>query len=214
MKKSCLFLIAALVFCLTTLHAFEPQKKTVTLPKTKAKINRISKDKLEPYVPMNINGDKVVKDNINKLMWEVKSSKDSNSNYGNPNDADNTYAWYDPNPATNGTAEGLSRNSSDFLTAMNSRHYAGYSDWRMPTLDELKTLIIESDNHTHIDTNLFPNTIFLKNNNLQYYWTSTDYDYCSQPGICIWAVTFRTGHTIGNHSKVLKHHIRAVRDLK
>jgi len=64
-------MIAALVFCLTTLHAVELQKKTLPVPKTK--IKRISPDQLEPYVPMSINGDRVVKDNINKLMWEVKS---------------------------------------------------------------------------------------------------------------------------------------------
>jgi hypothetical protein len=41
-----------------------------------------------------------VKDNVTGLIWEMKNSKDGVKNYNNPHDADNTYTWYDSNPAT------------------------------------------------------------------------------------------------------------------
>ena len=44
----------------------------------------------------------MVRDNVTGLIWEAKQNKDGNLDYSDPNDADNTYTWYDPNPATNG----------------------------------------------------------------------------------------------------------------
>ena len=44
----------------------------------------------------------MVKDNVTGLVWEMKTSKDGVKNYNDPHDADNTYTWYDSNPATNG----------------------------------------------------------------------------------------------------------------
>jgi hypothetical protein len=44
----------------------------------------------------------MVKDNVTGLIWEMKTSKDAVKNYTDPHDADNTYTWYDSNPATNG----------------------------------------------------------------------------------------------------------------
>ncbi len=35
----------------------------------------------------------MVLDNETNLIWEVKQNKDSVQDYGNPNDADNTYTW-------------------------------------------------------------------------------------------------------------------------
>lgn len=212
MRKIFLVIAALLMFGFT-LHASEPQRQITKVPLKNIPVRKLAPDQTQPYAAMDINGDKVVKDNVNKLMWEVKSAKDNHSDYTNPNDADNKYAWYDPNPNTNGTVEGQARNSSDFLNAMNNRYYAGYNDWRMPTLGELKTLLRPSENHQYIDITLFPNTMFLSSNNLLYYWTATSYENCNPTSGCAWVVCFRTSQTIGNHSKVNKHYIRAVRTL-
>ncbi|MBW2709452.1 MAG: hypothetical protein JRD04_09275 [Deltaproteobacteria bacterium] len=50
--------------------------------------------------------DGMVRDNVTGLIWEVKQNKDGTKNYDNPHDADNTYTWYDPDPATNGKSFG------------------------------------------------------------------------------------------------------------
>ncbi|WP_446011601.1 Lcl domain-containing protein [Candidatus Electrothrix sp.] len=86
-----------------------------------------------------------VKDNVTGLIWEVKTDD------GGLHDKDDTYKWYNTNPATNGGADGYENNdgntcygynSSDSSTFCNTEAYVnrvnaagwcGGSDWRMPT---------------------------------------------------------------------------------
>lgn len=78
----------------------------------------------------------MVRDNVTGLVWEVKDNKDGTMDYDNPHDADNIYTWYDPNPNTNGGATGCGgegNDTVDFINALNSARFGGYSDWRLPT---------------------------------------------------------------------------------
>ena len=64
----------------------------------------------------------MVRDNVTGLIWEVKTNKDGVKNYNDPHDADNTYTWYDSNPATNGGNAGTPGNGTDtedFIKALN-----------------------------------------------------------------------------------------------
>ena len=82
----------------------------------------------------------MVRDNVTGLIWEMKTNKDGVKNYNDPHDADNTYTWYDSNPATNGGNVGTPGNGTDtedFINALNNAHYGDYSDWRLPTIKEL-----------------------------------------------------------------------------
>ncbi|KJR40366.1 hypothetical protein MCHI_003737 [Candidatus Magnetoovum chiemensis] len=48
--------------------------------------------------------------------------------YTNPHDADNTYTWYDGNPATNGGyagAAGEGTDTEDFIKALNDSKFGG-----------------------------------------------------------------------------------------
>jgi len=75
-------------------------------------------------------------DNVTGLTWEMKNSKDGVKDYTNPHDSDNTYTWYDSNPATNGGnagTPGSGTDTEDFVKALNDARYGGYSDWRLPT---------------------------------------------------------------------------------
>ena len=117
----------------------------------------------------DINGDSCIVDDVNQLMWEIKS------NDGGLRDKSWTYTWYDSNPITNGGESGIadtgisttsnyqaqpnidvagSDNCFDpitcdieqFVQAVNSQTLCGAGNtsqnpWRVPSAEELKTLV-------------------------------------------------------------------------
>ena len=148
----------------------------------------------------------MVKDNVTGLVWEMKNSKDGKTDYSNPHDADNTYTWYDSNPATNGGGSGTPRagtDTEDFIKSLNDVRYGGYSDWRMPTIKELAYIVNYSISYPGptIDTGYFPDTVS------SFYWASTT--GASSTGAA-WGVYFGYGHANDNH-KSYSYYVRAVR---
>jgi len=150
----------------------------------------------------------MVKDNVTGLIWEMKTNKDGVKNYTDPHDADNTYTWYDSNPATNGGNVGTpgdGTDTEDFIKALNDANYGGFSDWRMSTIDELSSLInysIPSYSGSAINTGYFPNTVS------GFYCSSTT--YASDTNLA-WGLYFGYGFdgTCGKGS--YGYYVRAVR---
>jgi len=151
----------------------------------------------------------MVRDNVTGLIWENKQALDGEKNYANPHDADNTYTWYDSNPATNGGDAGAPGNgittfdTEQFINALNLANYGGYHDWRMPTIKELASIVNYSipDPGPTINTTYFPNT------QASYYWSSTTYaNYTSYA----WIMGFDYGSG-GNDVKDDYFYVRAVR---
>jgi hypothetical protein len=148
----------------------------------------------------------MVKDNVTGLVWETKTNNDGVKNYNNPHDADNTYTWYDSNPATNGGdagTEGLGTDTEDFVKALNDANYGGYSDWRMPTLKELANIVKYSisDPRPKIDTGYFTGTVS------SFYCSSTTRAFNT---FNAWGVNFNYG-TDYNGTKNYSYYVRAVR---
>ena len=133
----------------------------------------------------------MVRDNVTGLIWEMKNNKDGVKNYNDPHDADNTYTWYDSNPATNGGNVGYQGNGTDtedFIKALNDAYYGGFSDWRLPTFKELAYIVNYSIPYPGptINTGYFPNTVAS-----WWYWSSTTYaDYTARA----WNVDFGYGN--------------------
>jgi hypothetical protein len=133
--------------------------------------------------------DGMVKDNVTGLIWEAKTNMDGVQNYNDPHDADNTYTWYDSNPATNGGYAGYpgdGTDTEDFINALNSAHLGGYSDWRLPTIKELRSIVnldIPYPGPT-INTTFFLNTV------PSFYWSSTTY---AHETYYAWGVDFGYG---------------------
>ncbi len=62
----------------------------------------------------------MVKDKSTGLMWEVKHTNDS------IHGMDARYEWTDA--------------TATFIAALNQKHFGGYSNWRMPTEDQIYTI--------------------------------------------------------------------------
>lgn len=112
----------------------------------------------------------MVRDNVTGLIWEVKQNKDGVKNYSNPHDADNTYTWYDSNPATNGGYAGTPGNGTDtqdFIAALNNQNFGGFSDWRLPTRKELRSIVDYGRYDPSVHSAYFINMVAAN------YWSST-----------------------------------------
>ncbi|MGD9731841.1 MAG: Calx-beta domain-containing protein [Desulfamplus sp.] len=147
----------------------------------------------------------MVEDSKTGLIWEVKTTIDEVTNYNDPNDPDNIYTWYNSNLSTNGGYAGIDNdnpNTEDFINAMNSKQFGTFRDWRMPTKDELLTIVRYDVGNPAIDT------VYFKNTKSDYYWTGTTVsDYPEQA----WKVGFYDGYE-GYHEKSEGYYcVRAVR---
>jgi hypothetical protein len=126
----------------------------------------------------------MVRDNVTGLIWENKTVD------GTIHDKDKSYTWYDPTDPNPGTP-GDGTDTKDFLDALNSARFGGYSDWRLPTIRELTSIVnhgIPPSPGPAIDTGYFPNTA------ASWYWSSTtpvNYTYGA------WLVYFDYGYV--NH---------------
>ena len=125
----------------------------------------------------------MVRDNVTGLIWEVKTN-DSSIHY-----KDNQYGWQDAQDV--------------FITALNSQSFGGHSDWRLPTVKELSTIVDSSIPYPGptINTDYFPNTVSSD------YWSSTT--GASNPSVA-WPVDFGDGW-VSNYGKSYGKYVRAVR---
>ncbi len=105
------------------------------------------------YTKLDVNGKQLpnstqswmmVLDNETSLIWEVKQNKDGINNYDNPNDADNKYLSYE--------------SDKKFIKVLNAANWGGFSDWRVPSKEELDTLVDSKGTKRTINTAYFPNT--------------------------------------------------------
>ena len=108
-----------------------------------------------------------VLDDETSLVWEVKSEK-KGIQY-----ALNTYTWFDGESGRdNGTFTkncywGKNCNTESFIKDINKAELCSYSDWRLPTREELNSIVdYYGESDLLIDADFFPNT------QMDSYWTS------------------------------------------
>ncbi|MEP7098028.1 MAG: DUF1566 domain-containing protein [Dokdonella sp.] len=149
------------------------------------------------------------RDNITGLTWEVKSGQFSTLRYSG-----HTYTWYDTTAATNGGAAGSAGinscnstlpgnacNTQTFTNAVNAIALCTYTDWRLPTLREMLTLVFADGSVPAIDASYFPNQTASP------FWTGTP--YASDPTNA-WFVSFADGFD-NSGDKSLVNAVRLVR---
>jgi len=148
------------------------------------------------------NGDGTICDSLTGLMWEMKDASDDTEDYTNPHDVNNYYTV-----TLDGTA------FSDFLIKLNSATddpsevgFAGYTDWRLPTIVELQT--IKDCNFSPCFDPIFnPTAVPIGPYSSEYYHSSTSgFTYTTSK----WIIEFGNGYMFTT-SPTNAYHVRAVR---
>ena len=138
-----------------------------------------------------------VQDNVTGLVWEVKTVD------GGLHDKDARYNWYNTNSATNGGFDGFADddgaicsgynvadsstfcNTQAFAARVNTQSLCGQTDWRVPDINELHSIVHQGKVNPAIDTNYFPNTVS------NWFWSSSP--YASDSGYA-WRLYFDYGY--------------------
>ncbi len=119
----------------------------------------------------------MTQDNVTGLIWEIKTEANKGDKYN----------W---------------QNAQDvFVTGLNSARFGGFSDWRLPSRQELASLVSRGVWNPVIDVLWFPKT------RSSGYWSATTYAYSASGA---WHVYFGNGY-VGNYDKSYSYCVRAVR---
>jgi hypothetical protein len=76
-----------------------------------------------------------------------------------------------------------------YIAAVNSAKLCGYDDWRLPTANELQTIV----NYGIYFPDLKINPIWFPNSGKYFYWASDCYLNSPRPGAMAWGVDFGSG---------------------
>lgn len=130
-------------------------------------------------------------DQFTQLTWEVKTDTPGLQYQGN------TYSWFDPEESHDGELDyrgipdggecsGSNCDTAAYVQALNELALCGYTDWRMPTRDELGSISDPRRNQSppSINTRHFPNT------HAGEYWSGNDYQFQYDAA---WLWSFQTG---------------------
>jgi hypothetical protein len=109
-------------------------------------------------------GWRMVKDNNTGLVWEVKSQHLGDINYKT-----DRYSWHD---------------AQVYIERLNKQDYGGFSDWRLPNREELRTIVNYADMIPAIDLAFFPSVL------PDFYWSKDP--YIPNPKL-IWGIYFAFG---------------------
>lgn len=183
-------------------------KKDIPLQNKAIKIRYLKKGSDGNALPEDASKWACVEDVENGLIWEVKS------NDGSIHDKNNSFTWYQPEATEiiQGVADGgRCKGNSDcdtyaYIEHINQMNYCGYSNWRLPTKEEILSIVDfkSNDSVTKIDTEYFPDAL------PSWYWTASSNE--DKPEYA-WYVLFRNGITL-NDRKERPKHIRLVRTDK
>ncbi|MGB2427778.1 MAG: DUF1566 domain-containing protein, partial [Alteromonas sp.] len=159
------------------------------------------------FTRLNQNGDEVddesqpwrcVRDNVTGYVWEIKTAA------AGLNATDNLYSWYqeEGNGGFEGERNGPDTactltecNTSAYVTAINAAGLCGFFDWRLPTHDELLSIVHYGVvTSPYVDENYFPETGQLSQAPLWYWTAQPNADGVQEEEAqAAWAIDFASG---------------------
>jgi len=157
-----------------------------------------------------------VRDNNTGLLWEVKTNdRGLHSKW-------HTYTWFNPDERQNGGVEGREGEPDDitcgspavvkegcdtakYVAAVNAAGWCGHKDWRLPSVDELASLVDYSSFLPAISKNYFADIVMPAG-----FWTSSP--SAAGPSYA-WIVIFDDGY-LGTCVKSWNYYLRLVRGNK
>jgi len=147
-----------------------------------------------------------VEDTDKGLIWEIKSDDDT------IRDKNNSYSWFEASltDTTQGVADAgkckgdINCDTQSYTQAVNAQNYCGYSDWRLPTREEMLSIVNfeNTSSSVMINSHYFPDAL------PSWYWTASSNENHPEHA---WYVLFRNGIAI-NDLKARPKHIRLVRN--
>ncbi|HMB14868.1 MAG TPA: DUF1566 domain-containing protein [Pelovirga sp.] len=129
------------------------------------------------------------RDNVTGLLWELKTENGMRA-------TTNTYSWYQPDAAVNGGVDGVENGGNcqgsncdtfAYVQAVNQEQLCGSSDWRLPSRQELLSIVDNGRFKPALETRQFPDA------SSQYYWTASPYEDNSQVA---WQIYFLYGEAL------------------
>jgi hypothetical protein len=156
-----------------------------------------------------------IKDFLTRLEWEKKDSANGVADVANAHDADNTYTWTFDNEGTETEMSGtlftsflLKLNGDvDHATTTTLSCFASHCDWRIPSVDELKTILdapCPGVAPCVIDAEFIPNQS-------SRYWTSSRRILGGGAGA--YFVDFTKPTAVASNTKTISYFARAVRNF-
>jgi uncharacterized protein YoxC len=144
----------------------------------------------------------VIFDARTNLLWEKKTSAPGGGNSKDPHDVNNVYSWCVATGSSSGECDG---NQTSWIGEVNAEGFAGFTNWRVPTLEELKTIADASlagcgSGKACIDP-IFGAT------QVAFYWSSTEVEIVD---VMSWGVDFFDTF-VARVDKSSEHQVRAVR---
>lgn len=149
-------------------------------------------------------------DHVTGLLWEVRPNQP-----GTLRDRAHTYSWFSSDETTNGGHAGTPEggtctnsgcDTSSYVSSINAQTLCGFDDWRLPTADELASLVHHGRTNPAIDLDYFPDVPSAD----ALYWTSTPF---AQDASKAWSVNFDNGELV-NVQKAYPAYLRLVRASK
>ena len=126
-----------------------------------------------------------------------------------PADATNHVAVLDPRTGLMWAVESLGGargvNQKDASSLLNGFALLGHTNWRVPEIEELQTLVKFTASNPAIDADLFPGT------KSDWYWTNTA--YAPSPTDVAWFVSFSFGYSVSGGRDYSFGFVRGVRSV-